>query len=246
MKFFDQARFTQSRLAHNHHQLTVALPRSLPAPHQDRNLFLATLQWREMTLPRTTSTPARPYKPVQGHRLRHTLKFMTAAFFNDEETGDLVLHLRRHYDRARLCQRLYPRSNVRRVTVNLASRIDHDRSDFNPDARVKRRLAGSSILAVHLGERPLDRECGPRRPLGVILLRHRMTEQHHQPVAQLLGDMAAHLPHCSAGGIEISADEVAPFFGIELRGNAGRTDEIAEHHRDIAALAGGLSGDRRW
>ena len=50
--------------------------------------------------------------------------------------------------------------------------------------------------------------------------------------------MAAHLRHRRRGGVEIGADEIAPLLGIELRGNAGRTDEIAEHHREIAALAG--------
>src|SRR5215831_300267 len=101
---------------------------------------------------------------------------MAAAFLNDEQTGDLVLHPRRHYDRAWLCLRLRPRSNVRRVTVNLARRVDHDGSGFNPDAGVKRWLASLSILAVHLGKGSLDRERGPRRAFGVVLLRHGIAE----------------------------------------------------------------------
>ena len=36
MKFLDQARFAQARLADDQHQLAVALPRPLPAPHQHR------------------------------------------------------------------------------------------------------------------------------------------------------------------------------------------------------------------
>ena len=36
-------------------------------------------------------------------------------------------------------------------------------------------------------------------------------------------------------------DEIAPLLGIGLRGNARRTDEIAEHHREAAALACGFS-----
>jgi hypothetical protein len=51
-----------------------------------------------------------------------------------------------------------------------------------------------------------------------VLVRDRIAEQGHQPVAQLLGDVAAHLRHCRRGGVEISADEIAPFLGIELRG----------------------------
>ena len=37
-------------------------------------------------------------------------------------------------------------------------------------------------------ERALDRERGPRRPFGVVLLRHGITEQR---VTELLGDVAA-------------------------------------------------------
>jgi hypothetical protein len=37
----------------------------------------------------------------------------------------------------------------------------------------------------------LDRERSPRRAFGIVLLRHWITKQHHQPVAQLLGHMTA-------------------------------------------------------
>ena len=104
---------------------------------------------------------------------------MAAALLGDKQAGDLALHPRCHDDRAWLRQRLHPRRNVGRIAVNLARRIDHDRSGFNPDAGVKRWLASLSILAVHRGERPLDRERSPRRAFGVVLLRHRIAEQHH-------------------------------------------------------------------
>ena len=44
--------------------------------------------------------------------------------------------------------------------------------------------------------------------------------------------------------IEIGADELAPILGVELRGHAGRPDEIAEHHRDRTALRV-IAGGRR-
>ena len=50
--------------------------------------------------------------------------------------------------------------------------------------------------------------------------------------------MAAHLGHRRRSGIEIGADEVAPLLGVEPRGNPGRTHQVAEHHREIAALGG--------
>ena len=237
MKFLDQAGFTQSRLADDQHQLALALPRPLPAPHQHGDFLVATDERREMALPGTASAAARPHEPEQRHRLGHAFEFVAAALLGDKQAGDLALHPRRHNDRAWLCQRLHSRRNVGRIAVNLARRIDHYRAGFDPDARVERRLASTGILAVHLGERALDRERGPRRAFGVVLLRHRIAEQRHQPVAQLFGDVAAHLRHRRRGGIEIGADQIAPLLGIKLRGNAGRTHQIAEHHREVAALS---------
>ena len=57
------------------------------------------------------------------------------------------------------------------------------------------RLAAAGVLAVDLGERALDGQRGAHRAFGVVLLRERIAEQRHQPVAQFLGDMAAHLRH---------------------------------------------------
>ena len=108
---------------------------------------------------------------------------MAAALLGDKQAGDLTLDLRCHDNSAWLSQRLYPCRNVGRIAVNLARRIDHYRAYFNPNARIQRWLASSGILAVHLGERALDRERSPRRAFGVVLLCHRIAEQSHQTVA---------------------------------------------------------------
>jgi hypothetical protein len=42
--------------------------------------------------------------------------------------------------------------------------------------------------------------------VDVVLLRHRIAEQRHQPVAELLGDFAAHFHDRRGGHIEISAN----------------------------------------
>ena len=247
MKLLDQARFAESRLADDHHQLAIALPRPLPAPHQHRRFVVAADQRREIARAGAASAAARAHQPEQSHRLRHALERVRAALLGDEQSGDLALHPRRDQDRTRLGQRLHPRRDVRRVAVNLARRIHHHRTGFEADAGGKLRLAGTGILAVELGERALDRQRRARRAFGIVLLRDRIAEQRHQPVAELLGDVAAHLRHRRRSGIEISADQIAPLLGVELRGNAGRADKIAEHHREIAALGirfGGGGGFR--
>jgi hypothetical protein len=62
MKFFHQARLTQAWLAHDQYQLTVALPRSFPAPHQHGGFFFATDERREMALPRAAPATAGSYE----------------------------------------------------------------------------------------------------------------------------------------------------------------------------------------
>src|SRR5215471_16745005 len=53
--------------------------------------------------------------------------------------------------------------------------------------------------------------------------------------------MTAHLSHGFRCGIEIRPDEIAPLLGVELRRNAGRPNQVAEHHREITALANGFN-----
>ena len=43
------------------------------------------------------------------------------------------------------------------------------------------------------GSNALSHETGARRALGVVLLRHRIAEQRKEPIAELLGNMTAHL-----------------------------------------------------
>ena len=69
-------------------------------------------------------------------------------------------------------------------------------------------------------------------------MRQRIAEQAQQPIAEFFRDMTAHFDDCSGSGVEIGADQVAPLFSVELRGDCGRADQIAEHHRKVATLTG--------
>jgi hypothetical protein len=106
-------------------------------------------------------------------------------------------------------------------------------------------IAAPGVLAVQIRERALDRKCRPRGTLRVVFVRERIAEQGENAVAELLGDMAPHLGDRRRSGIEVGADEVAPFLGVELRGNPRRTNKVAEHNRKVAPLAGGMGRARR-
>jgi DNA invertase Pin-like site-specific DNA recombinase len=78
----------------------------------------------------------------------------------------------------------------------------------------KRQEIRNAYKAGGVGMRALDRERRPYRALGIVLLRHRIAEQRHQSITELLGDVTAHLSHCCRGGIEMGAHQFAPVLGI--------------------------------
>jgi hypothetical protein len=55
LKFLNQPRLAEPRLANDQYQLPIALACSLPAPHQYGDLFVATDEWREMATPSTAA-----------------------------------------------------------------------------------------------------------------------------------------------------------------------------------------------
>jgi hypothetical protein len=93
--------------------------------------------------------------------------------------------------RSRLGRGLHSRRDIRRIAEHLARRVDHDRAGLETDTGGKFWRAGFGVALVELGERALDGERGAHRPLGVVLLRLRIAEENHQPIAKLLQHMAA-------------------------------------------------------
>ena len=64
MKFLDQARLAQARLADDQHKLAVALPRPLPAAHQHSDFIVAADQRRKLALPGAAAAAAGADEPV--------------------------------------------------------------------------------------------------------------------------------------------------------------------------------------
>jgi hypothetical protein len=81
---------------------------------------------------------------------------MAAAILSDEQACDLALNRCSDPNCPWLCQRLQSGRGVGRITINFTRPIEHHRTNFNPDARVERRLANTGINFVQLGECPMD------------------------------------------------------------------------------------------
>jgi hypothetical protein len=56
--------------------------------------------------------------------------------------------------------------------------------------------------------------------------------------------VTTHLCDSVGGGIQVRADQIAPVLRIKPRRDAGRTDKIAKHHRDMSTLANGFCDGR--
>jgi hypothetical protein len=150
VKFLDQPRLAEPRLADNQYQLPIALSRSPPAPHQHGDLLVTTDEWCEMALTSPASPAASADDSEQRHRLRYAFEFMAAALLDDEETGDLTLHSCCHNDRTRLGQRLCPRRDVWHFAEYLARRINHHWPNVDRDARREYWLPGALVVAVQV------------------------------------------------------------------------------------------------
>ena len=164
---------------------------------------------------------------------------MRALVLDDEQPGRLPQHARGDEHRPRFGRGLDPRRDVRRLAEHFAGGVDHDGAAFEADAGGKLGRARSGVPGVEAGERALDGERRAHRALGVVLLRLRIAEQGHQPVAELFQHMAAEARHRGRRFVEIGADQIAPVLGVEPRRETGRADEIAEHHRDRPPLGVG-------
>jgi hypothetical protein len=175
----------------------LAAPFLRPAKGRRNTMIVLLALYGRSSGPSSASAATCSNDPVQRHRFRHAFEVMGAAFPGDEQASDLTLHSRCDNDGTRLCQSLGSRRDVRHVAEYLARGVHHHRPRVDGNARREGWLGGALILAVLLGKRPLDRQRRPHCTLSIVLLTHRVTEQRHQSVAELLGDPAVHLRYCS-------------------------------------------------
>ena len=213
------------------------LRRPLPAPAQEVELLLAPDEGSERARAEAPAA-ARAHDPKKRRRLRHALQRMRAAILGDEQARDLTLHTGGDQHRpgsAKAC--------TRAAILGASPKISPAASTTTGPLSTPMRATSSGrpergVLCVEFGERALDGERRADRALGVVLLRDRVSEQRHQPVAELLGDTAAHLRHRLRRSVEIGADQIAPILRRRGGRNGGRAHEIAEHHGELPAFGG--------
>ncbi len=71
-------------------------------------------------------------------------------------------------------------------------------------------------------------------------MRVRIAEVDEQAVAQVLGDVAAEAGHGLGGGALVLGRDLPPVLGVELPGDGGGADEVAEEDGELPALTFGV------
>ena len=69
---------------------------------------------------------------------------------------------------------------------------------------------------------------------GIVFMGARPAEKRHDAIAGEVGDLAFVAADRGAAGLAISVDQGTKIFGIQFFRKLGRSDQIAEQHRDLA------------
>ena len=179
---------------------------------------------------------------------REALQLPRAEIAQGEQAADQAPGALGDHHLAGAGEGLQARREVRRVADDrllpraaLADQVAHDdEPGRDPDPgreRVAGRRSGASAT-----ERAAS-EPGPDRALGRVLVRPGPAEVGEHAVAHELRDVALEARDLARDRVLVGADELAHLLGVEAGRERGRADEVAEHHRELAAL--GLADGRR-
>jgi hypothetical protein len=105
-----------------------------------------------------------------------------------------------------------------------------DEASGDAEPHVQRLLCGEPADRVD------DRQPGAGRALGVVLMRLGIAEINEYAIAHILGDKTAKAADGIGDAAMVGADDLAQILGIEARGQGRRTDQVAEHDRQLPPL----------
>ena len=242
-----QPRLAHPRLGADERDLAGLLGDALEAIDQHRNLVLASDQRCVDHAGRAEPLIAelrRPEQPMDLDGFGDPLQLAAARLLGEEAPAQQPQCVAADDDRIGLRLVLDPRSQIHRVAegLPLAARIAADRPDddgtrMDPHPRRKADPVLRLEHQVETRERLQHAEARMGRATRVVLVRARIAEEHQQPVAEILRDVAVVLLHDARAGRLEALQQRVHVLRIELRRQRRRPDQVAEHHRQVAPLA---------
>ena len=73
-------------------------------------------------------------------------------------------------------------------------------------------------------------------PLSVVLMGLRIAQIHEHTIAHVFRNEAAEALHGLRDALLIGRNDLAEVFRVHARREGRRTDQVGEHHRDLAAF----------
>src|SRR3984885_4789940 len=184
-KLFNEPGFADAGLTDNQDELSGASRSAFRAASQDCEVLFAADERGEKPGASSAPSAAYPQDAIEIHRRKGALELMGALVLNDEQPSNLPQDRRSDQHCPRLGRCLNSRGNVRGLAKHLARGVDDYGTAFEADADGKLR-PNHSVSGVKLAERLLDPKSGPNSAFDVVLLRPRIPEDGHQPIAKHL------------------------------------------------------------
>src|SRR5262249_36384435 len=107
---------------------------------------------------------------------------------------------------------------------------DHDHSGCNTDPDL---LRGTRL---ELSNYRNQLKASPYRSLSVVLVGMRVTKVNEDTIAHISGDETAEVAHGFRDAFLIRRNDLSQVLRVHAGGERGRTDQVREHHRDLATL----------
>ena len=133
------------------------------------------------------------------------------------------------------CGRLEPRRRVEYITCG--ERFATLGHGVEPDDRLAGGHGDADTEVAPVGNSVTDREGGPNRPLGVVLVGDRRPEDGHDRIADELLDRASEALEVGLDLLVVRAQERLDVLGVEALRACRETDEVREDDTDDLALA---------
>src|SRR5712691_1888946 len=106
---------------------------------------------------------------------------------------------------------------------------------MDADPRRERRTSG---FLVELRDSVKNCQASPCGALRVVVVRLGPAKERHHAVTEVLRDMPTEASNRLSGRTMIAGHYFAPILRVQLRGNPGRTNQIAKQNRQMPPLAG--------
>ena len=184
----------------------------------------------------------RPQRRPGPHRPGDALEVLRPEVLQLEQIAEKSSRALGDDHHVRLGDPLQARREVRRLADDAAllrlSRSDQVADHNEPGCNADTGLQRSARLEPSYRRDQLQSR--PYRPLGVVLMGLRIAEIHEHAVAHVFRHEAAEAAHGLGDAFLIGRNDLAQVLRVHAGGECRRTDQVREHHRDLAALGGVL------